>query len=65
MYQYFTPKNIIVKTKNRYICVFGYKKNQVMDITNKIKTFHIPDSYKGIGIKYPNEVIKLKKGKMR
>ena len=26
----------------------------------KIKIFRLPDSYKGVGIKYPNEIIKLK-----
>lgn len=65
VFQYFTPQKIILKSKNRYICIFGYKKNQVFDITEKIKKFHIPDIYKGIGIKYPDEVIKLKKGKVR
>lgn len=65
VFQYFTPKNIILKSKNRYICIFGYKKNQIIDISEKIKKFHIPDIYKGVGIKYPDELIKLKKGKVR
>lgn len=65
VFQYFTPKNIILKSKNRYICIFGLKKVQVFDITQKIRKFHVPDVYKGIGIKYPNEIIKLKKGKVR
>lgn len=30
-----------------------------------MRSFHMPDSYKGIGIKYPDEVIRLKKGKTR
>lgn len=45
--------------------LFGTKKSQVVDITKKMRSFHIPDSYKGIGIKYPDEVIRLKKGKTR
>jgi len=65
VFQYFTPKKIILKSKNRYICIFGYKKNQVFDVTEKLKKFHMPDIYKGVGIKYPNEIIKLKKGKVR
>jgi hypothetical protein len=65
VFQYFTPKEIILKVKQRFIYIFGLKKGQVMDITKKIKNFHMPDSYKGIGIKYPNEVIHLKKGKTR
>ncbi len=47
------------------VCIFGYKKNQIIDISEKLKKFHIPDIYKGVGIKYPDELIKLKKGKVR
>lgn len=65
VFQYLSPKNIILKTKKRYLCFFGFKKNQIIDITRKIKTFRIPDCYKGIGIKYPQEIIRLKEGKMR
>jgi ribosomal protein L6P/L9E len=38
---------------------------QIFDITHQIKKFRKPDIYKGVGIKYPNEIIKLKKGKVR
>jgi ribosomal protein L6P/L9E len=65
VFLYFSPKNIIVKAKNRFVLIFGYKKNQVFDILEKIRTFHIPDVYKGVGLKYPNEIIRLKKGKTR
>lgn len=65
VFKYFTPKNIIMKVKNRNIFIFGVKKNQVSDIIKKIKIFRIPDAYKGVGIKYPNEIIILKKGKVR
>lgn len=65
VFQYFTPRNIIMKIKQRFIYFFGLHKSQIFDITEKIKSFHIPDTYKGIGIKYPNEVIRLKKGKVR
>jgi len=54
-----------MKVKNRNIFIFGVKKNQVSDIIKKIKIFRIPDAYKGVGIKYPNEIIILKKGKVR
>ena len=65
VFQYFTPKNIIMKVKQRFIFMFGINKSQVFDILKKIKSFHVPDSYKGVGIKYPNEFIRLKKGKTR
>jgi ribosomal protein L6P/L9E len=54
-----------MKVKQRFLCFFGIRKNQIFDITSKIKNFHIPDSYKGVGIKYPDEFIILKKGKTR
>jgi ribosomal protein L6P/L9E len=54
-----------MKVKQRFILFFGKSKSQIFDIINQIKNFHIPDSYKGVGIKYPDEVIILKKGKTR
>jgi len=54
-----------MKVKTRNIFIFGIYKMQIMDILKKIKVFRLPDFYKGIGIKYPNELIKLKKGKVR
>ena len=65
VFLYFTPKNIIMKVKQRFLCFFGIKKNQIYDIAYQIKNFRIPDSYKGIGIKFPDEIIILKKGKTR
>ena len=65
VFQYFTPRKIIMKVKQRLILIFGLKKNQINDITQKLKSFHLPDSYKGVGLKYPDEFIRLKKGKVR
>lgn len=65
VFRYYPPKKIYFKIKNRYICVFGFNKMQVFDITHEIKKFRKPDVYKGVGIKYPNEIIKLKRGKVR
>lgn len=65
VFLYFTPKNIIMKVKQRFLYFFGKKINQIYDIAHQIKKFRIPDSYKGIGIKFPNEIIILKKGKVR
>jgi len=54
-----------MKIKQRFLCFFGIKKNQIYDIAYQIKKFRLPDSYKGIGIKFPDEIIMLKKGKTR
>lgn len=64
-FRYYTPWKVIMKVKQRFIFFFGLKRDQIFDIMHKIKSFHIPDSYKGVGIKYPDEVIILKKGKVR
>ena len=65
VFLYYTPKNIIMKVKQRFLLFFSKNKNQIFDITSKLKKFHMPDSYKGVGIKYPDEIINLKKGKAR
>jgi len=65
IFQYLPPKNIIFKIKNRNLLLFGSKKRQIFDIIQIIQKFHKPDIYKGIGIRYPYETLKLKKGKVR
>lgn len=65
VFKYYPPKDIIMKVKTRLICIFGSQKMQVLDIINKLRSFHLPDAYKGVGMKYPDEIIRLKKGKTR
>jgi len=48
------PNKIIVK---------GADKQQVGEIAAKIRSFRLPDPYKGKGVKYDFEVLKLKEGK--
>ena len=48
------PNKIVVK---------GYDKQLVGQIAADIKRVRLPDSYKGKGIRYENEFIKLKEGK--
>lgn len=65
VFQYFSPENIIFKSKNRYICFFSFKKQQLYSITEKLKTFKLLNIYKGTGIYYPNQLICLKVGKLK
>lgn len=65
VFQYFVPENIIFKARNRYICIFGYEKKQVFNLSEKLKTFKSLNIYKGTGIQYPNQVYKLKVGKLK
>ena len=48
------PNKIIVK---------GADKQLVGEVAAKIRSFRLPDAYKGKGIKYDYEVLKLKEGK--
>ena len=54
--------NIEVPAPNRII-VKGADKQLVGEIAAKIRAFRLPDPYKGKGIKYSYEVLKLKPGK--
>lgn len=45
------------------ITISGINKQQVGEIAHKIKTIRKPDPYKGKGIRYAKEFIKLKPGK--
>jgi len=48
------PNKIIVK---------GADKQMVGEVAAKIRAFRLPDAYKGKGVKYDFEVLKLKEGK--
>ena len=43
--------------------IFGFNKNQVLQVTSTIRSFCVPNIYTGKGIFYFNEQIKLKEGK--
>lgn len=51
-----------VPAPNR-IVVKGADKQLVGEIAAKIRSFRLPDAYKGKGVKYDFEVLKLKEGK--
>ena len=58
------PSNVIIKTiKPTLISVFGIDKQQVHLTASKIRDLQRPDPYKGKGVRYEDEVIKLKQGK--
>ena len=65
VFKYYPPEDIIMKVKTRLLCLFGFEKRRILDIINKLRSFHIPDLYKGVGMKFFNEIIILKKGKTR
>lgn len=58
-----TPENIKLSTEENKIKVFGVDKEKVGTTAHKIKMLRKPDPYKGKGIRYLGEKLKLKPGK--
>ncbi|MEZ0322760.1 MAG: 50S ribosomal protein L6 [Hydrogenothermaceae bacterium] len=61
---YQIPEGIqITMEGNNIIKIFGIDKEKVGQTAAEIRSFREPDPYKGKGIRYKGEVIKLKAGK--
>ncbi|KAJ7526094.1 hypothetical protein O6H91_17G081200 [Diphasiastrum complanatum] len=59
------PAGITVKVEeNTRLTVFGRDKCAVGDFAASIRSWRPPEPYKGKGIKYANEVIRRKEGKV-
>ena len=57
------PDDVIVKADRTSITVMGYDKQLVGSVASKIRSFRKPEPYKGKGVRYKNENIKIKQGK--
>lgn len=58
------PKGLVVKcTKKNKLLISGCCYNSVNLFSTLIKSCRTPDSYKGKGVLYDNEILKLKTGK--
>jgi len=58
------PQGIQIESdKNNKITVAGVDKQQVGQVAAEIRGFRPPDSYKGKGVRYTDEYIRLKAGK--
>lgn len=62
---YSVPESVYVKCEKRKITVFGSSAADVFNVAQTLKNFKRPNTYKGTGIRYEEEVIKLKPGKQR
>lgn len=61
---YKIPKNVDINFYgNNKLILFSNNYDLVTSIAAKIRSFKIPEVYKGKGILYENEVVKLKEGK--
>jgi len=62
----FVPSDIIVLClRPTLILIKGINKKEVSQIARYIRSIKVPDSYKGKGVRYENEVIHLKPGKQK
>lgn len=59
-----SPEGIKITVVENKVKVFGVDKEKVGIIADKIKRFKKPDSYKGKGIRYEGEKLRLKPGKV-
>jgi large subunit ribosomal protein L6 len=58
------PKGInIAADKNNVVTVTGIDKQQVCQVAANIRGFRKPDAYKGKGVRYLGEYVRLKAGK--
>lgn len=62
---YKIPSSVLIKCNKKRILVFGLQRAQVLNVANEIKSLRYPNIYKGKGIRFLGEVIKLKPGKQR
>jgi len=61
--RFIPPAGIKIETKENKITIFGVNKEEVGRVADKIKRLRWPDAYKGKGIRYLGERLKLKPGK--
>lgn len=57
------PKDVKIEVKENKIYISGIDKQRVGQVAAEIRFFKKPDAYKGKGIRYEGEVLKLKAGK--
>jgi len=63
---YSFPKEISIipaKSKGTILLIKGFELTTVKQVAADIRSLRQPDAYKGKGIHYYNEILKLKKGK--
>ncbi len=57
------PEDVKIEVKGNEIYVHGIDKQRVGQVAAEIRALRKPDPYKGKGIRYKDEVLKLKPGK--
>ena len=62
--EYTPPKDISISVERNIITVSGYDKQKVGQVAAGIRAFRKPEPYKGKGIKYVDEIVRRKVGKI-
>jgi large subunit ribosomal protein L6 len=63
---YEMPQNIrAFSVKPTLLCLYGLDKMEITQIASEIRSFRPPEPYKGKGIRYKDEVIRIKVGKKK
>ena len=57
------PEGLVAEVKENSITISGTDKEKVGQFASSVRSLRPPDHYKGKGIRYENEVVKLKPGK--
>jgi len=57
------PDGVIVRADRTIITVEGNDKQLVGSVASKIRSFREPEPYKGKGVRYKNEHVRIKQGK--
>ena len=57
------PDGVIVKADRTIITIEGNDKQLVGSVASKIRSFRKPEPYKGKGVRYKNEYVRIKQGK--
>ena len=61
----FVPPEVSFHVFKHYLALFSYNKALATQIASTVRSLRLPDSYKGKGIRYLEEIVKLKKGKQK
>lgn len=63
---YKIPENLrIFSLKPTLICLYGLDKIQVTQVASEIRNLKVPEPYKGKGIRYKDEIVRIRVGKKK
>ncbi|CAL4323238.1 50S ribosomal protein L6 [Buchnera aphidicola] len=64
--KYILPKGVNVNISSQTeITVFGIDKQLIGQVAANLRNFRIPDAYKGKGVRYIDEIVKIKEAKKK